>query len=231
MSGKSNDEGDGEGKFMYEVMKTNFNEYDLDTLTSDDPEEGFFISPEDSGKMGIKTRGRYGRTESQPAQPTKRANYFSALNDNSVNESFPLVPKSGVTKKPNAFNRIFSNPSFTTITHDNSFASIASVQRSAQKIQYDKVEESHTTITKTMNNGNNTNHSSIRHTRMTPAYNNKDILHKSETNHVTIGPKEIRGLPVNYVDPGGKYPAKEAYIQSIKTQFFGLGFWVGSSLQ
>lgn len=224
MSRDSADEDDSEGKFKYEVMKSNFNEYDLDNLLSDDPEEGLFISPQDSGKLG--NRGRFNRAESQPVQPAKRPIYYSA-----VNESMPLVPKSEVTKKPNAFNRIFSNPSFTTITHENSFSSMASVQRSAQKIQYDKVEHSHTTITKSDANPNVTRHASIRHTRMTPAYNNQDTLNKSETNHLTLGPKDSRGLPVNYVDPSGRYPAKEAYIQSIKTQFFGLGFWVGSSLQ
>jgi hypothetical protein len=38
-------------------------------------------------------------------------------------------------------------------------------------------------------------------------------------------------IPSNYMDPKGNFPAKDAYIDSIKSQFFSLGFTFGSSFQ
>lgn len=38
-------------------------------------------------------------------------------------------------------------------------------------------------------------------------------------------------LPDNYMDPRGKFPAKDAYISNLKSQFFSLGFSFGSAFQ
>ena len=212
-----------EEKFVYEVVQTaNLEEFDLDSLqldltginepSAEDQEsnrKGSGKSPTLRRKSSLSPgRPKYFHTESVPTS-IKNSRYTHSESINATDERKPIVVRKQKVKSK--FSRIFSNPSLATMSHENSLVSLTSQQRrdnttTPRESDFDTHEGSRLLLSKSTT-------ATIRQTRMTPAYNpGRDVMAKSEGNHVNTQ------LPMNYVDPYGKYPAKEAYIQSIKTQ-------------
>jgi hypothetical protein len=139
--------------------------------------------------------------------PINRPYFLQDLND--FGGSGDL--ESHAPKRKSKFSRVFSSSSIPSITGASSVLDHVSGEEAA----------SHETSLLIGEDRRSSGAQNIRHTRFHP------YEHKVEAEHSHNSPS----LPSNYIDPKGSFPAKDAYIDTIKSQFFSLGFSFGSSFQ